>query len=258
MATDGSSAPIDIRTYRLDRAAFEPVTKRRIFRRMAWAVPMIAGIIAIELYVLGSPDQSGGNVWPLTLVIVVAAVGLGLFLSVRRQLKAGRAQWDSYELTMSDNVLRRQASNLATVEILRPEVTKIVDMRGQGLTVATGDRHLFIFVPEHLVGYAEARGRLSAWKPLEPPKLDRSQAVTVAWTVLLIGSWIGTGLIPDVRLAMISGLVLLLVGGLTIRNVLRMTFADNRTKARMVAVVSFMLVAPFARLALHFVNARLM
>jgi len=132
---------------------------------MAWSIPLIAAIVAIAFFLVGGPDRGERNVWPLTLAIVGPA--LGLFLSVRLQLKSGRAQCDSYELTMSDDVLRRQASNVPTVEILRPEVTKIVEHRGEGLAVTTGDRHRVIFIPKQLVDYAEACERLLAWKSLD-------------------------------------------------------------------------------------------
>jgi hypothetical protein len=51
---------------------------------------------------------------------------------------------------------------------------------------------------------------------------------------------------------MLSGAVLVLVGGLTIRETLHTKVADNRTKAVGLGSICFMLLAPIARLILYF------
>jgi hypothetical protein len=75
----------------------------------------------------------------------------------------------------------------------------------------------------------------------------------IGWAVILIGSWIASGVIPDLRLAMIAGAVLLVVAALSIREILKLGVMDNRHKALIIGGLVFMMLAPFARLMMHFV-----
>ncbi len=184
-------------------------------------------------------------------IVIVIAVGLCAFFPMRwMALRRGRPEWDSYELTMSDNVLRRQVANLPAVEILRPEVVRIVQATGQGLTVVPRDRHRSIYVPEQLVSYAEVCERLSAWHPFEPPKI-RFWFFVVCWTVLLLGSWIATGTISDIRWAMAAGAVLWVVASISIRETLRSHIVTPRDKVFSVLVLVLFMLAPLARLGLN-------
>ena len=246
-----SSSPPAIRSYRLDPNAFAATTKRRIAKRLAWVLPLIFILVIGEFVVMGKNSQSFVDALPIALSVSVLALAFGLFRAFRLQLKNGKPAWDSYDLTMSENVIMRHVINLPPIEILRPEVTRVVEVRGQGLTVATNDRHRFVFVPEELLGYDEVRARLAQWRALDPP-LVRNRLGSIVWSIALIGAWIGTGAFRDIRVAMASAAVLVLVGGITIRETLNTKVADNRAKAASLGSVCFMLLAPVARLVLYF------
>ena len=128
-----------------------------------------------------------------------------------------------------------------------------MDVEAEGLTVATADRHRFIFIPKQLIGFSEVCTQLLTWRAFEGPKLARNRALAVSWTVLLIGSWIACGVIPNLGLAMLAGATLVAVGALAIREILKVNVFDNKQKAASIGGLVFMMFAPFARLILHFV-----
>jgi hypothetical protein len=244
------TSPPDIRSYRLDPDEMASATKRRLWRRMAWMLTLILVMVTVESLWLGDP-QALLSTLPVVLPLMVLALAFSVFRSFRAQIKSGKAAWDSYDLTLSENVMRRQIVNLPPIEILRPEVTRIVEAKGEGLTVATGDRHRFIFIPEQVIGYDEVRARLAGWRHFEPPRRARNRLIVIGWSTVLVGSWVGTGVLRDIRLAMVSGAVLVAAAVVVIRETLDSKVADNKTKARAIGAAGFLLLAPIARLILY-------
>jgi hypothetical protein len=222
-------------------------TKRRMWRRLAWFFPLLLFFLVVEFSMMG---KAFSDVLPVVLPVLALLLPFGLFLGFRSQLERGKVVWNSYDVTLSANVIRRQVTNLPPVEILRPEVVRIVET-GEGVTVATRDRHRFIFIPEQLIGYEDLRAHLAQWRNFEPPGAT-NRLFSIGWTVLTIGSWIGTGVLRDIRLAMISGAVLFAVTGIAIRETLKTKIADSRSKASAIRAMAFLLLAPIARLILYF------
>ena len=249
---DPAEAGSEIRTYRLDPSSFVETTKRRLRKRLTWLAPFLVAIVAVQ-FALFSRAGLESDTLPVGIAVVFLVLGISLFRGARRELRDGRAGWESYRLTMGPNVLRRFIVNLPAVEIVRPEVVRIVEVEGEGITVSTSDRHRFVFVPSQLVGFEEARARLAGWKAFEPAKPGRGAALGVGWSVLLMGAWFGTGMIPDIRLAMLAALVLFAAAGISIREILALKVTENKHKATLLGGLALLLVAPFARLFLHFV-----
>ena len=242
----------DIRTYRLDPAAFLPLAKRRLYKRLPWLALALGAGVLVQYAALSRTQEEGTfNTLPLLIPIVVAAAGFGVFRAHSR-LEQGLPIWESYRLTISENVLRRVVSNQTAVEVLRSEVTAITNIP-EGLRVLTADRHRVIFVPAQLLDFTELRERLSSWRALEAPKLARTRALSVGWSSLLLGSWLATGLLPDLTWAMLAGALLLIAGAFGIREMLKTQGFDNQVKATTIRGLVFLMLAPFARLALHFV-----
>jgi hypothetical protein len=185
----------------------------------------------------------------IPLTIVIAAIVLS---RVRRQTRLRSKQdWESYQLTMSRNVLRRFVASLPAVEILRPEVSRILDSPGQGLSVVANPSR-FIFIPEQLVGYASVREQLASWRAFEPARAARAELTRLGWTLLMLSLWVATGMLPQFWLGMLAGAALLVVASLSLRATLKLQVFDNKYKARAVGALGFFMLAPFARALLHF------
>jgi len=236
--------------FRLDPNAYEPTARRRMWRRSTLMMLLVLIFLEIADRALGVPEGLSDHVWITPEVLLLTA--FSLFRVLRKQLEDGKPSWNSYSLTVGDDLIRREMSNVPSLEIRRADVTHIHEVRGAGITVLTADRHRFVFIPEQLIGYESVRGLLAEWKPFEPPKLARSWLVSAAWSIALIGSCLGTAVIHDIRLAMGCGAVLWAVGALLIREIRRLEMLDDKTKATYIGGVCLMLLSPVTRLLLSY------
>jgi hypothetical protein len=247
----GMTAPAsETRSYRLRPEEFEAVIKRRIYRRVAWSYALVLLMVAAALAVMSRFQPNIADGFPISIPIVLVALAGSGFLAVRAQLQREQSAWASYQLTIEAHLLRRLVANLQPMEITRPEVTRIVAFEGRGLRVDTADRHRFIFIPEQLVGFEDVRRQLASWRDPELPRLARNRALGIGVAVLLSGSWIACGVIPDLRIAMIPGAVVVVVGAWAMRETLKSRVADRKQKARIIGLFALMMFAPFARLLL--------
>lgn len=246
----------DVKNHRLQPAAFEPTLKRRLRQRLRWALPSLLLVVVAVLWLQTRLQPGLADTLPFSLPVVAACLGFGLFRSLRLARRNGRSNWDSYQLSLAENGLRRVVSSLPAVEIARAEVTHIFDSPGEGLTVMTEDRQRFVFIPAQLEEYPAVREQLAGWRAFEAPRVRRTQLVQMVWTLLLLGLWLATGLVRDVRLALLAGAGLWIVGGISIRETLRLGILDRRYRGRVLGLLGFFMLSPLARLLSYWLPAR--
>jgi hypothetical protein len=160
--TQNGPAP---RTYRLDAAAFDVGFDHLRGTRLKWLTPVFVVLVLVLLAVIAPRGPLNDNVTRgfagfllVCTVWFLLAQGLG-----RRR---GRRLWASYELSLSDDVVRlSSAARRSPLEIRRADVTQVVESPGRGLTVLTAEKSRTVFVPAQLVGYDEARALLVTWGP---------------------------------------------------------------------------------------------
>jgi hypothetical protein len=245
-----------VNTYRLVPAAFEPTLRRRLRQRLRWALPSLVLVLVTVLLILTRVQPGLAETLPFSLPVVVACLGFGVFRSARLARRNGRSDWDSYQLSLADDGLRRVVSSLPALEITRAEVTHLFDSPGEGVTVMTADPQRFVFIPEQLEDYSGVREQLAGWRAFEAPRVRRARAVQMAWTLLLLGLWLATGLLRDVPLALLAGVGLWIVGGISIRETLRSGILDRRYRRRVLGLLGFFLLSPLARPLSYWVGIR--
>lgn len=142
-----------------------------------------------------------------TIAVILGLVFLSL-LSYFRSLKIQRAGLDSYELTVSDDVIIRKQAKLPEVAIQRGQVTGIHETAGVGMLVMTGDCYKYIFIPVMLDNYDEVKDELKGWKAIEimPDRkvLSRPLPAAIVFSVSLMT----TILAQDIGLFLPAGLLL--------------------------------------------------
>jgi hypothetical protein len=137
----------------LDPKLFRQAMVRGTVRRCAWLLGTLVVITPIFFAAasIGTPGMT--RYVPAALPLTALALGFGAALNWRRQVDAARIRWDSFELVVSENVLRRTITGAPPVEILRPDVVAILERPGDGLVVVTADRRRSIVLPEQLMGF---------------------------------------------------------------------------------------------------------
>jgi hypothetical protein len=140
---------------------------RGTVRRWMWLLGTVV-VIAPVFFAAASIGTPGMTRYvPAALPLAGLALGFGAAFNWRRQADAARLQWDSFEVVVSENALRRTVSGAAPVEILRPDVIAILERLDDGLILLTTDRRRSVVLPGELMGYAELRDRLVHWRPID-------------------------------------------------------------------------------------------
>jgi hypothetical protein len=92
------------------------------------------------------------------MLIALAALALG----AKKGIKRSRESWLSYELDIGEDFLTRRINDFPELEIQRHEITKIRES-STGLRVETESKDRVIGIAPALVGYEDAKTRLSQW-----------------------------------------------------------------------------------------------
>jgi hypothetical protein len=251
-----STPSTDIESFYLKQEVFETSVKPRLYKISFLTGIVTVGTILVLTFFLNKNSEFLKNT-PVSISVnflVVVAVVLGLAISLRKQIKRERMAWKSFQLTLGKHVVRRYMANVPAIEILRSEVTTIIDSQ-EGLTIKTANPYHFLFVPKSIVAYEAVRERLVTWKTFEvisKSKQIQSVVKTSTFAIAVIGSWIATGRIQDIRLAMLPGTILWILCLWSISAIRKIEGCNSKQKAIMMGTAVFMMLAPLGRLALYF------
>jgi len=150
--------PPGVRRFGLDPAAYRVLLQSRVRRRGPIIVVIVTVIIAIN-GLSGLPALVTGGV-----LVVGCILGLGIaWFGVSR---VGTAQLSTFEVLASERVVRRILKGTLPAEVLRPEVSRIVETKwGLWLLCASPRRSLALV--RAISGYSELREHLALWRPIE-------------------------------------------------------------------------------------------
>jgi hypothetical protein len=154
--------PSGIRRYRVDWAAARKVVRRRmaVLGRVMLALIMLVMLLDAQLGLQGLSVL----VFGAFLGVVGGAAFLVSWFRVQRTLARNVA---TYELLVNARVLRRIIGRVSPAEILRPEVTRIVETPLMMWVLCASPRRS-LGLTRTIEGYAELRDHLARWRPIEP------------------------------------------------------------------------------------------
>jgi hypothetical protein len=150
--------PPGVRRFGLDPAAYRVLLQSRVRRRGPIIVAIVAVIIAIN-------GLSGLPALLTSGVLVVGCV-LGLGIAWFGVSRVGAAQLSTFEVLASDRVVRRILKGTLPAEVLRPEVSRIVETKW-GLWVMCSSPRRSLALVRAIAGYPELRQHLAGWRPIE-------------------------------------------------------------------------------------------
>lgn len=193
--------------YRLKPEALA-TARASIVRRMGWVLLYMEAVGALAFLFLMRPAPSPALLGGLLLLLAALCA-----FSCWRTLEQTRAAWGSYVLELTEDAVLRRHRQVADLRLRREEVTRIVELPGQGMSLLTAQPTRYVNVPETVERYAEVRERLAQWRPIEQMKPHPmiQQVGFVLGGLLFLALWLSVGLVPDVRLAMIPGVLVLVI-----------------------------------------------
>jgi hypothetical protein len=150
--------PPGVKRFGLDPAAYRALLQSRVRRRG----PVIVAIVAILIAING---LSGLPALLTSGVLVVGCV-LGLAIAWFGVSRVGAGQLSTFEVLVSERVVRRILKGTLPAEVLRPEVSRIVETRW-GLWVMCASPRRSLALLRAIASYPELREQLSRWRPIE-------------------------------------------------------------------------------------------
>jgi hypothetical protein len=155
-----------VRTYHLASDGFAVAQRKLLVQRIVMFVGVAMFLFAVQYKEFGDSWKGGSIASILAPILVMFLVFSALAFGTVRGLKRSRESWSSYELTVGSNFVIRKIKDFPELEIQQHEITAIRE-DAEGLRVETGTKGRAIGISAALVGYQDARERLSRWMPVQ-------------------------------------------------------------------------------------------
>ena len=152
--------PSGVRRFRLDPQRYDRFNLLVTMQLIAIVMPIFGTVLVLNVWLLGMPPSYA----------VLAAVLIFAWIVVARTIRlriARKSNLETYELLVSERVARRNLGGWTSAEILRPEVTRITEVR-TGLWIHCNFPPRSLFVASAVADYAAAREIFAAWAPWAP------------------------------------------------------------------------------------------
>jgi hypothetical protein len=218
----------EVRVYHLPPERFR-VIHRRLLVLLAGVTAIVGVVIAGYIFQAGMPHRPAQ--WVPSLVLFG-----GYALFQLRLAKRAATRRMTYQLTLGPNVLRIVCDGLVPTELLRTDVTRIVES-ARGLVLHAGGR--VVGVPYDLGGYDEVRTRLGAWRTIERARFG-------AWRTSLFlvqaGLWLVAGMMPVPTSIVVACLVASAALTVVVTLVMARTTSTRRVQGSMLAIQLLLLL----------------
>lgn len=151
-----------MKTYHLAPEGFAAARNKLLRQKIVIFVGLLVFILVLQYETFGDNWREGSItalvIPSLFILFVLGALAFG----VRRGLKQNQESWNSYELVIGEDFLIRRIKGFPELEIQRHEMTAIKESAA-GLHVGTNLKDRAIGIAPALIGYEDAKERLSGW-----------------------------------------------------------------------------------------------
>jgi uncharacterized membrane protein len=145
-----------MKTFKISLEGFKQLRNRGIYR----TIPAV--IIAMAVVVGGNYTRKENevNILPYMIPLISLSLGVGIYIGLKKQ----KAMFDSYQLTIDDEVIIREQSNAPTVAIPAYAI-KVIKRERNGNFTVRGEKNVII-IPKQIEHYAEVEAMLNAIRPI--------------------------------------------------------------------------------------------
>ncbi len=142
-----------MRTYKNKPNGFKEIRKKEI----RLSLPVVGLALIFGIGISYSNSNSGQvNTLPYVLLIALGAAGFGVYKGLNRQ----RQLFESYVLTIDEDLIQREQLNTPTVKIRKNEIQGIIKNKN-GITIRGQSRTDFIVVARQIDNYDEIENLLN-------------------------------------------------------------------------------------------------
>lgn len=213
--------------FRIKPNGFAEVRKKMIKRVIpTMLIALIGGIVIAWFNSQGKTGDS--NVLPFLVPFLIIVMAYSLVRSINRQKKL----FESYTLTIDDNVITRQMANTPEITIYFHEVKEIIKSMEGGFTIMGLEPADIIIIPVQVEKYEELEAVLNQVKPViaPPASLYLLQKGRIFLSLATAGAMAAIYISDNKIIVAIAGLLGLGVLGWTFFYLSRSKNVDKKTK----------------------------
>lgn len=171
--------------FRIRPDGFKEIKKKLLIR----AVPLmvITAAFGVTISTINSnAKDTDVNVLPFVIPTVAIALGIGIYRGINRQ----KTLFDSYTLTITNNLISREQLNTPVISIYFSEIKEIVRHKNGSLTIKGKEATDLIGIPPQIDNYLQLETALQGIHPVtvqdRMPFLQKYQSLTGLLTVGLM------------------------------------------------------------------------
>ncbi len=150
-----------MQVFKIRQDGFKEIRKKMLLR----SIPMllIAGAVGITISTINSKQKENDvNVLPIVIPMAVLALGFGLYRGVNRQ----KALFESYTLTITNNLITREQLNTPTISIYFNDIKEIAKHKNGSITIKGKETVDLIGIPVQIDDYLQLETALQQIQPI--------------------------------------------------------------------------------------------
>jgi len=137
-----------MQVFKIRQDGFKEIRKKILLSSIP--LLLIAGAVGITINTINSKEKENDvNVLPIVIPMVVLASGFGLYRGVKRQ----KALFESYTLTITNNLIRREQLNTPTISIYLNDIKEIAKHKNGNFTIKGKETVDLIGIPTQIDDY---------------------------------------------------------------------------------------------------------
>lgn len=150
-----------MQTFKIRQDGFKEIKKQMLIRTIP--IMLIAGTFGILISSINSKDKATDvNVMPFVIPLIAVSIGIGFYRGMNRQ----KALFDSYTLTITNNLITREQLNTPTISIYFNEIKEIVKNKNGSFIIKGRDATDLIGIPSQIDNYAQLETTLQNIQPI--------------------------------------------------------------------------------------------
>ncbi len=171
--------------FKIRQDGFKEIKKQMLIRTIP--ILIIAATVGITISTINSKGkETDVNVLPFVIPIIAIALGFGLYRGINRQ----KALFESYTLTITNNLITREQLNTPIISIYFNDIKEIARHKSGGFTIKGKDATDLIGIPKQIDNYSQLETTLQKIQTIavkdKVPFLQKYQSLTGLVTVGLM------------------------------------------------------------------------
>ncbi|MBZ5857739.1 hypothetical protein [Flavihumibacter profundi] len=150
-----------MQVFKIRQDGFKEIRKKMLLRSIP--ILLIAGTVGITISTMNSKQKENDvNVLPIVIPMAVLALGFGLYRGVNRQ----RLLFESYTLTITNNLITREQLNTPTISIYFNDVKEIAKHKNGSFIIKGKGTVNLIGIPAQIDDYFKLETALQQIQPI--------------------------------------------------------------------------------------------